>query len=64
MTDESTLQKSQWRIDYEEYLSTSTWRAKRDLVMARAGGQCEGCCERAATQVHHRNYPKDESPGF
>lgn len=63
MTDESTLQKSQWRIDYEEYLSTSTWRAKRNLVMARAGGQCEGCCERAATQVHHRNYPKDESPG-
>ena len=63
MTDESAPQQSQWRKDYYEYLLTSAWRAKRDLVMARAGGQCEGCRQRPATQVHHKRYPKGAEPG-
>ena len=28
----------------------------QDLVRARSGGTCEGCCRREATEMHHRKY--------
>lgn len=40
-----------WWRDYDAYLTSDTWRAKR------ANGLCEGCGERRATQVHHLSYP-------
>jgi len=41
---------------YEEYLAGPEWRQKREKVLARAGGLCEGCGTNPATQVHHRSY--------
>lgn len=41
---------------YDIYLSSPTWQAKRAKVLKRAGGICEGCLERRATQVHHLTY--------
>jgi hypothetical protein len=45
-----------FRREYDIYLSTPSWRAKRAKVMKRANGICEGCLERSATQVHHLTY--------
>lgn len=41
---------------YSEYLNSSAWAARRKAVLRGASGQCEGCAERAATQVHHLTY--------
>ncbi len=42
--------------EYEEYLQSELWLAKRALVLRRAGKLCEGCLERPPTQVHHLTY--------
>ena len=42
--------------EYEQYLQSEHWLAKRLLVLRRAGKFCEGCLERAPTQVHHLTY--------
>jgi hypothetical protein len=42
--------------EYDDYLATPEWRAKRAKVLKRANGICEGCLERNATQVHHLTY--------
>lgn len=44
-----------WRA-YEEYLASPVWKKKREKILERAGGICEGCREKPATQVHHRSY--------
>jgi hypothetical protein len=41
---------------YNEYLNSPEWREKRELVLRRANGICEGCGKVNATQVHHLNY--------
>ena len=41
---------------YDKYLRSPAWRSLRQRVMRRAGGVCEGCLERRATQVHHLTY--------
>lgn len=48
--------QSQQRKEYDAYLSSPQWRSKREKVLGRAGGVCEGCLERRATQVHHLDY--------
>ncbi len=42
--------------DYGEYLSSDNWTRKREKVIARAQGICEGCGEKSATEVHHISY--------
>lgn len=42
--------------EYNRYLSSSEWAAKRQLVFKRAGGVCEGCGLAKATDVHHVTY--------
>jgi 5-methylcytosine-specific restriction endonuclease McrA len=44
-----------WKA-YEKYLTSPKWETKRKQVLKRAGGLCEGCREREATQVHHLTY--------
>jgi hypothetical protein len=44
------------KMHYPSYLKTDKWANIRDKIMARAGGVCEGCLERPATQVHHATY--------
>lgn len=41
---------------YARYLLSPEWRRRRDLVMKRAGGMCEGCGVAKAAQVHHLTY--------
>jgi hypothetical protein len=53
----------QWWEDYNAYLQSPEWRAKRAKVMRRANGMCEGCGERPAVQVHHLRYPLWCMPG-
>jgi hypothetical protein len=54
--EQYTSANAEWWAHYNAYLLTPTWRAKRALVMARAGNMCEGCRQRYATQVHHLTY--------
>lgn len=55
--DEVRKRFREMRVDnYGEYLASETWAKKRAKVMKRAGGICEGCLERAATEVHHLSY--------
>ena len=53
---EQQAQSSQWWAQYNAYLNSPEWRAKRAAVMNRAGGLCEGCRDARATQVHHLTY--------
>jgi hypothetical protein len=48
--------RSEFFLWYSEYLLTPEWRAKREKVMARCKGVCEGCSVRPASQVHHLSY--------
>jgi len=41
------------RPTYEDYLQSPDWKAKRQLVLKRANGICEGCGVNNATEVHH-----------
>jgi len=49
-------EKAEWWRWYNKYLQSTAWRVKRDLVMARSEGVCEGCRSRPAEQVHHLTY--------
>jgi 5-methylcytosine-specific restriction endonuclease McrA len=49
-------QREEWRLEYAEYLRSQKWSDKRQLVLRRAGGICEGCLASKATQVHHLTY--------
>lgn len=44
-----------WPI-YNEYLLSDEWERKRQLILKRANGICEGCLEREAKIVHHMTY--------
>lgn len=48
--------ETSWFRNYNAYLESDAWKAKRILVFKRAGGICEGCGEAPATQVHHQTY--------
>lgn len=54
--DAEAAAAQKWKDDYERYLQTPKWKAKRDLVMRRACGICEACLEASATEVHHTTY--------
>ena len=53
-----------WRRGYEEHLRSDRWRELRRLVLARAGGVCEGCGLARAVQVHHIVYPTQYGRGW
>lgn len=44
------------RVDYHQYITSQEWWARRELVMRRAGGICEGCGTARAVEVHHMTY--------
>ncbi len=49
-------QNSEGRLAYDQYLKSPEWRLKSKKVIERAGGICEGCLQRKATQAHHISY--------
>jgi len=44
------------RRKYNRYLESDEWKQKRDKVLKRANGICEGCLENPAKHVHHLHY--------
>lgn len=38
------------------YLRSPMWKAKRDLILARAKGRCEVCRRKLPLEVHHKTY--------
>ncbi|MDE2104664.1 MAG: hypothetical protein KGL39_45935 [Patescibacteria group bacterium] len=49
-------EKAEWFKWYNAYLTTPEWKAKREKVLDRAKGLCEGCGNRRAIQSHHLTY--------
>jgi len=49
-------ERQQYREWYHQYLASPAWREKRQRVMARAEGVCEGCGTARAVDVHHTTY--------
>ncbi len=46
----------EWHRVYAQYLQTAEWKRRRQLVLLRAQGICEGCRESQAVDVHHLTY--------
>jgi 5-methylcytosine-specific restriction endonuclease McrA len=44
------------QAEYAEYLQGPAWKLKREAVMERERGLCQGCRHRDATEVHHLTY--------
>lgn len=42
--------------EYQAYLNSAKWKAKRYKVLRRASFRCEKCGKRQATQIHHLTY--------
>jgi hypothetical protein len=49
-------ENANWWREYDQYLDTPAWKARRRAVMERSRGICEGCGSRPATEVHHMTY--------
>ena len=43
---------------YDAYLDSPAWAHRRQLVLRRAGGICEGCGTEPAREVHHLTYQR------
>jgi hypothetical protein len=46
------------RAEYEAYLRSSTWQAKRQLALERAEHRCQVCSQPRNLHVHHRTYER------
>jgi len=51
-------------VDYQQYIASREWRAKRKEVIELQGGICERCASRPIEDVHHLTYANigKESP--
>jgi 5-methylcytosine-specific restriction endonuclease McrA len=45
-----------WWTWYNEYLTSPEWKRKREAVLRRAAGRCEGCGINTPAQIHHLTY--------
>ena len=45
-----------WKAWYNDYLRSSVWERKRELVLKRCRRLCESCMSATATQAHHTSY--------
>lgn len=50
------LRRERFFADYEIYLQSPLWKAKRLAVLKRDNWKCQACLMRAACQVHHLTY--------
>jgi 5-methylcytosine-specific restriction endonuclease McrA len=48
--------RAQVRDEYQQYLRTPEWIAKRNLVLQREQRLCQGCRAAPATEAHHTTY--------
>ena len=45
-------------MDYQAYLQSETWQAKRLAVLDYWSYSCALCCSRKNVEVHHRTYER------
>jgi hypothetical protein len=50
------VERGKFTVYYQEYMKALEWYSKRDLVLKRCGGVCEGCGIASATEAHHTTY--------
>ena len=50
------MSNEEWKELYHEYLLSSDWQSKRQLVIERANEICERCHEKKIVDVHHLTY--------
>jgi hypothetical protein len=55
---ERTAQRIEWIQCYRQYLGSASWQEKRRKVLERCRWMCEGCGNRRAVEVHHKEYPE------
>jgi 5-methylcytosine-specific restriction endonuclease McrA len=48
--------RAEWFKGYDAYLASPAWKTKREKVLSRANGTCDGCGDRPPVQVHHLTY--------
>ena|SRR5215472_2095593 len=53
---ERERENQDWWERYSAYLTSPAWRQRRQLVLVRDGGQCQGCLSALAVHVHHLTY--------
>jgi hypothetical protein len=54
--DLTSQRKDERSKAYETYMASDAWKAKREKVLRRCKGICEGCEDAPAAQVHHLTY--------
>lgn len=52
----SRVQNAEWWANYNAYLETPEWKARRRLVLERDNYVCQGCLKARAIQAHHLTY--------
>ena len=53
---EKDQEQALWWAEYNDYLQSGDWQARRLMVLERDGHLCQGCRRERATQVHHLTY--------
>ena len=48
--------ESSLAIEYQEYLRSEQWRAKRQMIIKREKNICQGCHNNPIEEVHHATY--------
>lgn len=46
------------RVEYDAYLASDAWAARRSIVLARAREICECCEYYPAKEIHHKTYER------
>lgn len=61
--EEIHAKRQQWEEEFPErhakyvdYLKTPDWKAKRELVIDRENGLCQGCRSSPISEIHHATY--------
>jgi 5-methylcytosine-specific restriction endonuclease McrA len=53
---ERNEKNTEWWNNYNAYLASPEWKAKRELVWKRDNYKCQACLTGRAQQVHHKTY--------
>lgn len=49
-------ENGRFTASYQAYIQSPGWKARREKVMKRCRGMCEGCGDNRAVHVHHHSY--------
>jgi hypothetical protein len=54
--DLEKAREASFQKEYDTYMRSDAWRRRRELVLKRCAGTCEGCGVAPAVEVHHHHY--------